>query len=273
MSRLRSRSVPLLLSSLATTQSVCTLIILLICDLLLTMIAANWSISGNINDVSLTTILNMYEDLFGSILLDNPQDYNIVFNSICLVIGSEGFFLQGTVTVNGPTSTSATISIAKNGISIGGAVGDLELFDGLVKIHEAELDVFIGRAIPEARSRDIKVAVSGHVTIKDLIIKAGLYYVRNAAGENQYTVYGEISGALKLRQLCSELQGTFLDVELTNIAFFVSNQDTPAVGALNSMKYPIKKGRQQILCEVALILIVYDFQVSRYVRQSTISMG
>lgn len=219
-----------------------------------TQCLAEWSLSGHLNNASLTTIAHMYEDFFGSPLLPSDQKYNIHLNSISLVISSKGFFLQGAVTVNGHTSYAARISIAKQGIEIGGAVGDLTVLDGLVTIHGAALDVFIGPPGRGAGAREIKVAVSGIVRVKDLNIEAGIYCQRTPEGENEYTVYGEVQrdpglGDLKLRELAPDLENTFLDISIWKVALIASNQEKPSVCAVNKFNYPVKKGNFGQICK------------------------
>lgn len=208
----------------------------------LTVFKVEWSIAAHLRDVSLKTLAHIYEDFFGPAILSDSDDHDIQFDSISLVIGSTGFYLQGTVTVNGHTSYSAKISISKNGISIAGAVGELTVLDGLVTIDHAELDVFIGSLKTGDGAMEVKVAVSGSVKIKELNFTVGIHYHQNSQGKKECTVYGEMEGALQLAQLSSQLRGSVLDLEIRKIALIASNEENPDVAVLNTMRYPVKKG-------------------------------
>lgn len=50
----------------------------------------------------------------------------------------------------------------------------------------------------------------------------------------------EADGTVQLARQPPPLLGTFLVLGIRNVAF---NQETVEIGALNAMKYPIKKGR------------------------------
>lgn len=170
----------------------------------------------------------MYEYFFRSSLLGNSVDCGMDLHVVSRAIGSNCLFLQGTVIDNSHTSYFAPITIVKNEISSNSAVRQLEVPDGLMKIHATSLDAFTGYVKPGIRSRKSKVAVSGYVKVGDLFTKAG-----------ERTGYGEVDGHYNSRSSHLSCTGSFLIWKGGILRLSRSME----IGALSAMKYQTKKGR------------------------------
>lgn len=201
----------------------------------------NWAISASLGNLTFEDISDIYEDLFGSRLA--PTSHTILFNSISFVVGSNGLCLQGQVTVDDHSSASARIAIGPQGIEIAGAVEDVNVPGGIVKIQSASLDVAIGRSSPGGR--ELKIAISGDVTVKGNHFAAGIYYKKTPEGETEYTLYGVYEGDLHLRSLVPDLKDSFMDIAVEKVALIASNQKDPVIeGVKDKFPYKIKKGVQ-----------------------------
>lgn len=187
-------------------------------------------------------IEEIYEDVFGTGLSAVNGAHDFIFESMRLSISKDGLLLDGKVTVNGYTSASATVSLTTVGVEIKGAVENVTL-EG-VTIEDASLDVFIGTVAASTTGRPFRVAISGTVKWGSFEIMAGLYIDKISGKDAQWTVYGEFDGDLQLSHLAPEIKGTWLDIDIQQVAFVASNEEETTEQVPNKFKYPVKKGVQ-----------------------------
>lgn len=199
---------------------------------------------AELHDVNLKLLQDIYSDLFKKPLSTVPDNHNIVFTSLRLRIGTGSFVFEGSVTVDKYTSASAVVTLSSLGLEIQGVVENVTFPDRhgpTITIDSAAIDVFIG---PHAESgRAYRIALSGTVTKGALQFSVGVYFNHTSSNNSEYTVYGTVlKGDLKLSSIEPKIKNTFMDLELTNVAVIISNQEQPWDHVPNSFKYKVKKG-------------------------------
>lgn len=199
---------------------------------------------AELHDVNLKLLQDIYSDLFKKPLATVPDNHNIVFTSLRLRIGTGSFVFEGSVTVDKYTSASAVVTLSSLGLEIKGAVENVTFPDRhgpTITIDSAAIDVFIA---PHAESgRAYRIALSGTVTTGALQFSVGVYFNHTSSNNSEYTVYGTVlMGDLKLSSIEPKIKNTFMDLELTNVAVIISNQEQPWDHVPNSFKYKVKKG-------------------------------
>lgn len=166
--------------------------------------------------------------------------HDVQLKNLILRVATSGLSFSGQITIDGHSSLKATLKIHRDGISITGSLGDIKLRE--VTVEKAELDVFIGRIEPNTTSRETGFEISGKVHFRDMVISVALYTTFEENQPIMWTVYGEIDADFRLNRLEPKVKGTFLDLSLRQVAFIVSNQDSPT-GDFNVFKYPIRRGK------------------------------
>ncbi|RVD85034.1 uncharacterized protein DFL_003366 [Arthrobotrys flagrans] len=168
---------------------------------------------------------------------------------------------DGTVVVDGYTSTTAIIANGKAGISIFGTISDVKI--GEVTLTQVAINITIPLSALKSDSPNAVVrplpasfSISGNVTFGDLEISAGLFFSESASAstpgaantsEKAWIVYGEFkdNNGLKASKLMPELERSFLNFSLRNIAFMASSNDAIAPpGFPNTYNYAVTKGIQ-----------------------------
>lgn len=199
---------------------------------------------GDLQNVNLKLLQEIYLDLFKKPLATIPDNHKIVFTSLRLRIGTGSFVFEGAVSVDKYTSASAVVTLSSLGLEIKGAVQNVHIpiaHGPTITIDSAAIDVFIGPH--EESGRAYRIALSGKVTEGALQFSVGLYFNHTPGNESQYTVYGTVlNGDLKLSSIEPRVKHTFLDIELTNIAIIISNQQEQWDQVPNTFKYKVKEG-------------------------------
>lgn len=158
-----------------------------------------------------------------------------------LKIDKSGLSLSGKIEIHGHKAVSPSIEIRRDGISISGALEDVHL--GELAIKSASLSMFIGRAVKNTTSRESGFSIQGNLNFHKIDIEVAAYMTYSKAEGLQWTVYGEIEGSgMKLSRLAPEVEGRWLDLQLSKVAFIASNTESPD-GKYNVFAYPIKKGK------------------------------
>lgn len=204
----------------------------------------DWSAEGQLQDVTLELLYEIYLDLFKKPLAIVPDNHNIVFTSLRLRIGKGAFVFEGSVTIDKYTSVSAVVTLSSLGLEIKGAVENVQLphsHGPIITINSAAIDVFIGPGGESGRA--YRLSLSGSVTEGALQFSVGLYFNSRPGQKPEYTLYGTVvHGDLKLSSIVPRVKHTFLDLELTNIALIMSNQREQWADVPNSFKYKVKEG-------------------------------
>lgn len=183
--------------------------------------------------------------MFGESLSDVSGHHDIVFTTLRLRIGTGALSFEGSVTLNGHNATSATITLSSVGLEIKGSVGNVVLDKVIpgkeVTVENAKMNVFIGPA--GLTGRPYRVSLDGTVNVGDLAFSVGIYFNKIPDQKSMVTVYGTLDKAsLVLSEIAPALKGTFLDLELTNVALVASNEGQPSGQVPNKFKYPVIKG-------------------------------
>lgn len=203
----------------------------------------NWLLECELDDVDLIAIEEMYEDVFNVAINQVGSSHDITFKELKFTVSKAGgLVLHGEVTVNGYTSASATISLNTAGLEIKGSVENV-VFDDLVTIEKAKLDVYIGVETSNT-GRAIRVQISGEVMWEGLPIIVGLFMDKIPGEPLQWTVYGDYEHDIKLSHFSTAFEDTWLDIDITQLAFVASNQSTVSAQVPNKFKYPVKRGVQ-----------------------------
>ncbi|KAK6345782.1 hypothetical protein TWF718_007688 [Orbilia javanica] len=200
---------------------------------------SNYRLEAFVGNLTLHDVGQLFTQVTGATL--DVFDHDVTFNSIYVSISSDGLVLSGAITVNGYSTAQGTIAISRDGLQISGGIGHVE-FEHFI-INDAMLDVFVGSTCGKACTRATKFSIVGDLTFSDINLKVGLFTSKAPGSELKWTIFGQAAGDLKTSKLCSDLQGTFLDVSLNNLAFIASNDESPA-GDFNHLNYPLTKGIQ-----------------------------
>jgi hypothetical protein len=166
----------------------------------------------------------------------------VEFSVVELSIDPTGISLTGDISVNGHQSAEATLAIDREGISIIGALAETTFGD--LTIKNPSLDVFIGTGLEKASRRPLQFAIKGNAEFKGIEIDVSVYLAKSGSEGLLFTVYGEYSRPLSSGALAPELQGSFLDLPMTNIALLAGNTNTGLPGFVNKYGYPLIKGVQ-----------------------------
>jgi len=109
-------------------------------------------------------------------------------------------------------------------------------------LKQAALDVFIGTgSVKKPSRRPFQVAIKGTVEFQNIDISVSVYLATSPKGL-LFTVYGEYGLVLNAGMLAPELQGTFLDVPMKQVALLAGNTAVPAPGFVNRYNYPLIEG-------------------------------
>lgn len=205
----------------------------------------DWGFICDLEDFDFASIRDLYEDIFGSPL--HVSDHEIVVKDLLLEAGSSGIAISGSVTIEGYTSTKATISISSLGVSIQGQVEDIHLAKDVI-LKQASLDIFIGPSRDttlDGPGTSYKFAINGTVSIGNIAVSASLFIGKDPTGNVIWTVYGGFQNSVNISKIAPELQGTFLDFPLESACIIASNTDDhSAAGNAIPSYYPIVKGVQ-----------------------------
>jgi hypothetical protein len=200
--------------------------------------AGQFFVESNVPHCTLDDIRQLYSSMTGREL--EPFNHAVSLDNIILHIDKTGLNFSGAVTIDTHHSVKASISIKRDGIAITGSMVDIKL--GEITIEKAELDVFIGRTVKNATSRETGFSIEGQVAFHNLEINVTLETAFPKEEGIHWTVYGEIEGTdMKLNHLAPEVKDTWLDLQLRQVAFIVSNMDSPECEE-NVFNYPIQKG-------------------------------
>ena len=206
---------------------------------------AEWAFYCEVEDFSFNDLRNFFESMFDAPL--HVSDHDVVVDDLVFIADSTGMSFSGKVTIEGYTSSEASISISNQGVHVSGAVDDVQLA-GDITLKKAGFDVFIGRTDDTTLSgpgTSFRFAINGTVAIGSRQIDASLYFDKSPEGNLLWTVTGSFTGFFSIANLVPELQDTFLDLSLQNAAFIASNVDgAAATGATIPVQYPIVKGVQ-----------------------------
>ncbi|KAK3314082.1 hypothetical protein B0H66DRAFT_523455 [Apodospora peruviana] len=198
-----------------------------------------YSVEAHLGDLTLHDVGEIFHELVG-IEID-AFSHDVALRSMSLRVSSEGFTLKGQVTINGHTSTSGCLAFSRDGITVQGAIGDIE-FEHII-IKAASLDVFIASKQNTQCARASKVDICGHVNIHGVELKAALHTEKAQDGEFRWTIYGEVEGDVTTSKIVPDLKDTFLDISLNRLALIASNHEAP-LGSYKGINYPVAKGFQ-----------------------------
>jgi hypothetical protein len=198
----------------------------------------DWGLDATMYDLDLEGFLNCFWSFFGGEV--DEFDDDIEFSTVVLSIDPTGISIDGTVSVNGYQAAEASVGIDRDGFTITGAIADATFGD--LTLKQASLDVFIGAGgVKKASRRPFQVAVKGTVEFQHIDIGVSIYLAKNPEGL-LFTIYGEYDSLLNTGMLASELQGSFLDIPMKQVALLAGNTNVPAPGFVNKYNYPLIKG-------------------------------
>lgn len=149
----------------------------------------DWSAEGQLQDVTLELLYEIYLDLFKKSLSSVPDNHKIVFTSLRLRIGKGSFVFEGSVKMDKYTSASAVVTLSSLGLEIQGAVENVELphSEGpTIIINTAAIDLFIGPHVGSGRA--YRLSLSGTVTMEALKFSVGLYFNSRPGQDSEYTL-------------------------------------------------------------------------------------
>lgn len=194
-------------------------------------------------DLSLDGFLNCFWSFFGGQVDEFSDD--IEFSTVVFSIDPTGITMEGTLSVNGHQAAEASIGIDREGFTITGAIADATFGD--LTLKQASLDVFIGAGgVKKASRRPFQIAIKGSVNFQSIDIDVSVYFAKNPKEGLLFTVYGEYNKLLSTGMLSPELQGTFLDSPMKQVALLAGNTNVPAPGFVNKYDYPLIKGMHTI---------------------------
>ncbi|KAJ9609487.1 hypothetical protein H2200_005814 [Cladophialophora chaetospira] len=200
----------------------------------------DWGLIASIYDLQLEGLVDGFWEFFGG-NIDN-FDADIEFDIVELSIDPSGISLTGDISVNGHQTAEGTLAIDREGISIIGSLAETKFGD--LTIKNPSLDVFIGTGVEKASRRELQFAIKGNAEFKGIEIDVSVYMAKSADEGLLFTVYGEYDNPLASGALAPELQGSFLDIPMTNIALLAGNTNTGLPGFVNKYGYPLIKGVQ-----------------------------
>jgi hypothetical protein len=204
----------------------------------------DWGLDAAIYNLDVDSFLSCFSSFFGGDV-DKFED-DIEFSSLVLSIDPTGINLEGTLSVNGYQAAEASVGINRDGFSITGAIADAKFGD--LTLEKASLDVFIGTGgVKKASRRPFQIGMSGTVRFHSIEIGVSVYLAKNPKEGLLFTVYGEYNVLLNTGMLAPELQGTFLDIPMKQVAILAGNTNVPAPGFANKYNYPLIKGKPTIL--------------------------
>lgn len=205
-----------------------------------------WEFHHKMQGFDFAALRDMYEDLFGTPLHTSPHE--VVLGQPLLTISPSRITISGTVTVEGHTSTEATIELSRSGLRLTGRVADHELQTG-VTLKDASLDISIGRqdqTTVQGPGTSFSFCVSGTVALNSLAISASLYLDRDAHGKTFWTLMGSLAatGIISLSSLVPLIpHKSWLDLPLRQIAVIAGNVDgAVAAGAVVPPQYGVING-------------------------------
>ncbi|GAB1201139.1 hypothetical protein APSETT444_010526 [Aspergillus pseudonomiae] len=186
--------------------------------------------------------------------------------------------LSGKVSFNDCKRVHGLIKIdPTSGLTIQGGVEDYEIKDAGVIIKEASIDIFIG-AKPEKSqdnskntkpkleadrksgkeagedkvevfNRASKFAIKGRVNFSGITVTVAFMTERNEtnaksekSSEREWVLFGIYEESLHLGKMCDIMEGPMADLELKNVALIAASGENKTIEALNTLKYPVRKG-------------------------------
>jgi hypothetical protein len=197
---------------------------------------------ATIYNIDIEGFISCFWDFFGG-QLDTFQN-DIELSELELSIDPTGISLEGTLAVNGYQAAQATIAVDREGFSIIGTVSDVKFGD--LTIKNPSLDVFIGGGlVQKASRRPLQFAIKGTVDFKNIEIDVSVYMSKDDNNALLFTIYGEYNLAVSSGSLAPELQGSFLDLPMKQVALLAGNTNTGAPGFVNKYGYPLIKGEHE----------------------------
>lgn len=208
---------------------------------------SDWGFTCDVPDsLGFEGLCTMYQDMFGAPL--HLTSHDVELSNLSFVAQPSGLTLTGRVTVEGHTSTDATIAISRHGLEITGNVADVAL-DGDIVLRSASLNVFVGRqddTTIEGPGTSFRFAIQGTVGVADGEISASMFLDRDSSSKKAlWTVTGSFKGAFSLSKITPALRGTFLDLAVQEATLIASNVDAvAAAGAVVPAAFTVVKGVQ-----------------------------
>jgi hypothetical protein len=200
----------------------------------------DWGLDAAMYDLDVDTFLSCFGSFFGGDV-DKFED-DIEFSSVVLSIDPTGISMEGTLSVNGYQAAEASVGINRDGFTITGAIADAKFGD--LTLKQASLDVFIGMGgVTKASRRPFQIGINGTVQFHSLDISVSVYLAKSPGQGLLFTVFGEYKALLNTGALSPELQGTFLDIPMKQVALLAGNTSVPAPGFVNKYNYPLIKGK------------------------------
>lgn len=204
------------------------------------------------NDCNLETIQSLYNELFHKDIdlksVNDPKNqHDIVLKDLMLVVSkSKGIALYGAVEVDKHSCASAAIVLSKEGLHIGGSIENIPIA-GLTTVKKVMLD------IEYKHGQKFSVKFAGSVTVGSKDLDVAIYFQKQD-NKIEYLAYVMYSGTLSLGELCKDIQGSPLDVELSNVQICVTNIENPSFDAIpKTYNDSIKQGKR-ILLQLALFI-------------------
>lgn len=167
--------------------------------------------------------------------------HSVDIRELLLRIDGTGVRFSRVLAFDGHLSFNASIGVKRDGIAITGALCDLLL--GHIKMEKAQLEAFVGRANKNENSRETELRITGSVAFRGLEFDVAVTTSFSGAEEAAWTVYADVEMDMNLNRLAPESGGSWLDVELKQVAFIASSTDGAAIPD-NHFGYPVRKGIQ-----------------------------
>ncbi|KAH7093457.1 hypothetical protein FB567DRAFT_609954 [Paraphoma chrysanthemicola] len=201
-------------------------------------------LAASLTDFTLDDLAQAFKVLTGESFAA-LEGHDVRFDSIRMMLQTgtaAAFTFVGSVTIGGYTSATATIQVARSGISIRGDIDDIHIGD--VAIQRAQLQIELHS---ESSGTLSSFLIAGTFDVLGLSIKVGLFIEDKVDGHSPaWAVYGELHGDLKVSTLVSGFRSVpTIDLTLSRVAIIAASDDK--AGSLivgDVLRYPVKKGIQ-----------------------------
>ena len=194
-----------------------------------------FSITASMSQVTLESIFDIFEALSDDSIILPEVDVRIDSASLSIASGDGLSISLQNVQVEGHTAGDAQLTLGPNGAVIKGditsstsiAFDDIELTKAYISID-----------LPAKSSgQQPSVMLGGEVSFEGIVFDALVHLYKGDASAKgiQWTVYASLSTISSLSHFKSlaKLNGSFLDLELTQVVFAAASQDDPSIGDAN----------------------------------------
>ncbi|RPD59113.1 hypothetical protein L226DRAFT_510190 [Lentinus tigrinus ALCF2SS1-7] len=208
---------------------------------------AAFSLSAVFTDFDLTSVFDIFESLTSTSLAMPDVDVKIGSASITVASGTGLTIDLQDVEVEGHTAADATLIISAAGVTIRGDVTSSDAITfGEVELKSAFVEVTLQKG-----AEGSSVALGGEIEFEGLVLDAIVHLYKGTDNKTQWTAYASLTApgdTLSFSKLVPALEGSFLDLALSQVVFVAASQDDPFVPSVVSTSYAFRQGVQ--LCAI-----------------------